>query len=91
MNAPVAKLAFVDDLKSPEIFVSGVAGADIDGPNLRLVFVSRRSNQEAPNEPPKFVVNLRLVMSMQQAQGMHQWLGEFLASVQPPPADAPKH
>jgi hypothetical protein len=73
---------FIDNPHAAEIFASFMTGAAFDGPNIRMTFASSRVNHESNPGPVNNVVNARLIMSIQSAQGMVDFLQRFLASAQ---------
>jgi hypothetical protein len=73
---------FVDDPHAPEFFVSFIAGTAFDGPNIRLTFASSRVDHSIAPGPIKNVANVRIVMSIQAAQNMRDFLSSFLSTAE---------
>jgi hypothetical protein len=82
MAEPLSQALFVDDPKAPEFFASSIVGLAFDGPNIRLTFASTRVNHAATPGPTSTVVNARIVMSLQAAQNMRDFLTTFLKTAE---------
>ena len=75
---PQVKPTYVDDPQAPEIFASFINGIAFDGPNARMTFACSRVNHENTPGNVSTVVNLRLVMSIDSAINMADFIKRFL-------------
>lgn len=80
---------FINDPHAPEFFVTGIAGAQFDGPNVRLTFTSMRSSHDPQNTVTNHVVNLRVVMSTSSAVYLAEFVQKFAGSSQLNATDKP--
>lgn len=91
MNDDLAKSLIIENLQAPEVYVSGIHGAAVDGPVLHLTFASLRvSHSEGDATLARTVVNVRLVMPIEGVKNMVAFLSQFLqrdnpGALAPPP------
>ena len=82
MADPLEPPKYVDNNTAPELYVSYLSGIGLDGPNVRLTFVSTQADHSQNLGMVRNVVTARLVMSTHAANQMADFLRAFLATAQ---------
>jgi hypothetical protein len=84
------RMPVVDDPTAPLVYVEGCIGGGGSGPNMMLTFGARAVDHSGPTPRAYLLTNLRMMIPMESAKGLADFINAMIAEAQPqPPADVP--